>query len=131
MRFLLSSGIIEATKVFVSEAKSFDTDAKMEDIVQAVRNVWIMNITQLLLNKPVKCTPSVFSYSMLYPYTDNYIDNAYLDPNYKKAYNSRFEKRLSGEYIKPQDEYEIKIFALVEFIEKEYERSSLLLEAIM
>lgn len=123
IQFLLSGGILEATEVFVKDARDFDQQIKFEDIGQAMRNVWIMNISQILLNQPVRCTPSVFAYSMLYPFTDNYIDNAELDIECKKSYSSRFERRLAGEHIESQNDYEAKIFTLVEFIEKEYARA--------
>lgn len=123
MKFLLSQGILEATEVFVREARNFDKDMKIEDIGQAMRNVWIMNIIQVLLNIPVECTLSVFAYSMLYPYTDNYIDDEGISRQQKQAYSLRFDRRLRGEIIEPENKYENKIFSLVDLIEKQYRRS--------
>ena len=47
----------------------------LQEIGQAMRNVWIMNISQVLLNVEVKFTNAIFAYSMLYPYTDNILDD--------------------------------------------------------
>jgi hypothetical protein len=124
MEFLICCGILEETEAFMRQGKEFDSNLKIEDIGQAMRNVWIMNITQLLLGKPVRCTPSVFAYSMLYPYTDNYIDSSHLELQLKKQYNDNFKRKLSGEIIKPMSEYEGKIFNLVEYIESQYSRKA-------
>jgi len=63
------------THQFIRKVREFDNDIKLDKMVQALRNVWIMNILQVLFNIKVEYTPSVFAYSMLYPYTDNYLDN--------------------------------------------------------
>jgi len=123
-QFLLSSSILESTETFVNRAREYDSRIRIEDIGQAMRNVWIMNICQMLLGKPVRCTPSVFGYSMLYPYTDNFLDDAALDASEKRAYNIRFARRLSGEDFAPENELEEKIYGLVELIEGEYEREA-------
>jgi hypothetical protein len=122
MKLLLSSGTLEATESFIKEAREFDSTMEIEDIGQAMRNVWIMNIAQMLLREPVGFTPSIFAYSMLYPYTDNYIDDADLDELDKKGYSVRFEKRLLGEAISPMNNHERNIFELVKLIEDQYPR---------
>ncbi|GAA0179386.1 hypothetical protein SH2C18_22650 [Clostridium sediminicola] len=119
---LFSKELMKSTEEFVNEARSFNDSMAMEDIGQAMRNVWIMNIIQLLLNKKVEFTPAMFGYSMLYPYTDNYLDDNNISMECKKNFNSRFEVRLKGEKISPENEYEIDIFNLVSRIESQYER---------
>lgn len=123
MVFLLSKGILEGTKLFMDKTNKFDDTLKFEDVGQAMRNVWIMNITQILLHIPVKCTDSVFAYSMLYPYTDNYLDNIEFSSKNKNNYSIRFEKRLRGEAVEPENSYESRIFTLVGLIENQYPRS--------
>ena len=68
---LMINGFLDSTDDFISKARNFDENLNFEDIYQAMRNVWIMNIIQVTANKKIACTPSVFAYSMLYPYTDN------------------------------------------------------------
>jgi hypothetical protein len=34
-----------------------------------------MNSLQIFWGLPLEMTPSVYAYSMLYPYTDNFLDN--------------------------------------------------------
>ena len=42
----------------------------IDDLYQALRNVWIMMSFQVLFDRTVELTNSVFAYSMLYPFTD-------------------------------------------------------------
>lgn len=121
---LLNQGMLENTKDFINEARNYNEDMSMENIGQAIRNVWIMNIIQMLLGKQVELTPAIFGYSMLYPYTDNYLDNAKISKEEKINISDRFEKRLAGELIKETNEYEKCLFHLVSRIEDHYKRSN-------
>lgn len=110
------------TDQFIEDARKFNSAIKLDDIFQAIRNVWIMNTLQLLLGKDVQYSPSIFAYSMLYPYTDNYLDNLDCRKEDKIEFNQRFKLRLSGKNIKPENFHEKQIFQLVEMIEKQYSR---------
>ena len=65
-----------------------------------MRNVWIMNGVQLMADVPVKITPSVFAYSMIYPYSDNFLDDPNVTEEEKQAFSKRFNQRLHGYGIK-------------------------------
>lgn len=119
--FMISS-FTEVAEVFIDSAKAFDKDIKMRDITQAIRNVWIMNMIQVIANKKISHTPSIFAYSMLYPYTDNYLDDTNISKEQKKDFNNRLDKRLKGESINPNSQNEEKIYSLISMIEKEYPR---------
>lgn len=67
-------------------------------------------------------TPSVFAYSMLYPYTDNYLDSTKMSFQDKKSINERFKLRLEGEKIAWSNSYEEVLFKLVSIIEDQYPR---------
>ena len=120
---LLNQGMLENTKSFIDEARSFNKNISMDDIGQAMRNVWIMNIIQMLLGKDTKLTPAIFGYSMLYPYTDNYLDDEKISKEEKLVVSDRFEKRLAGYKIEAENEYEKSLFKLVDKIEHQYNRS--------
>lgn len=122
LEILFADGFTKATIDFLKEVKNFDSEIKVEDIFQAIRNVWIMNSIQLFLSKEVEFTPSVFAYSMLYPYTDNYIDDDKISRQTKISFNHRFKCRLSGENIQPLNSNELAIFMLVQMIENQYPR---------
>jgi hypothetical protein len=117
-----SCGITEATAEFARQARRFDTTVSSEDIFQAARNVMSMNLMQLAMGLPVQVTPSVFAYSMLYPYSDNYLDDPSIKPEVKRAFNERFRLRLMGDTFEPRNAYEQKINTLIGMIEGQYDR---------
>ncbi|GAA0122972.1 MAG: hypothetical protein KID00_01230 [Clostridium argentinense] len=119
---LLNKELIKSTEAFIKAAKKFDDNISSEDIGQAMRNVWIMNILQMLFDMDIVFTDSIFAYSMLYPYTDNYLDNPQISKEEKINTNKRLKKRLEGQSIEPNSEYEKKVFNLVSKIENTFKR---------
>lgn len=120
--FIQSSGVIDSIQSFVKMARQFDVNISLEDVYQAGRNVVTANLIQLLLGLPARITPSIFAYSMLYPYTDNYLDDGDIPASTKAAFNHRFHLRLLGEEVKPVNTYEAKINRLISMIEDEWDR---------
>ena len=121
-KILFDTGILKNTQDFFKMAQNFNDKISRSDIGQAVRNVWIMNIIQLLLEIKPEVTPAVFGYSMLYPYTDNYLDNPNITNEEKIIVSDRFEKKLEESHIKPNNSYEESLFKLVDNIEEQYNR---------
>lgn len=113
---------LEITKQFIRDARGFDDDLPIEDIMQAMRNVWISNALQLLFGKDVYYSKASFAYSMLYPYTDNYLDSTKTNEMDKTLFNSWLEKRLLGEKIKPNNCHESKVSQMIDYIEEVYPR---------
>jgi hypothetical protein len=72
---------------------------------------------------PVETTPAVLGYSLLYPYTDNLLDDASLDVAAKLAFSRRFADRLRGREVAPADAREARIFELVGMIEGQFDRA--------
>lgn len=122
LSLILNNEFASVTKKFISMARDFDPNISTENIFQASRNLWIASTLQLLFNKPVELTKSLFAYSMLYPYTDNYIDNPHVRESEKYVFSERFRMRLSGVLLKPLNQHEKQIFALLEYIESEWDR---------
>ena len=118
------SGFDGISKEFSEKAKDFDAQLTRNDIYQTIRNVWTMNCLQLLFGLRVALTPSVFAYSLLYPYTDNFLDDPTLSAEEKIDFNHRFEERLRGANSKGRNRREEKIYQLVGMIEEEWERSA-------
>lgn len=110
------------THKFICNVKEFDNNISLDKMVQALRNVWIMNILQVLFNMKVEYTPSIFAYSMLYPYTDNYLDSTEISLKDKKSINERFKLRLEGKEVTTSNFYEGELFKLVSIIEGQYPR---------
>ncbi|MCL5998953.1 MAG: hypothetical protein M1546_23275 [Chloroflexi bacterium] len=118
-----TSGLVEAAVDFAQKARRYDAAITSEDIFQAGRNVMTMNLLQLQMGLQVQVTPSIFAYSMLYPYSDNYLDDPDISTETKRAFNERFYRRLQGKAVTPANDYEQKISDLVEMIEGQYERA--------
>ena len=72
---LIQGGFSKEAREFSRMAREFDPAVSAADVLQANRNVWTMNGAQRLLGLPVQVTPSVSAYSLLHPYTDNYVDD--------------------------------------------------------
>ena len=111
-----------STEEFLEKAKAFDQSLSMEDIGQALRNVWIINILQAVMGERVCLTSSILGYSLLYPYTDNFLDDRNISREDKQQFNSRLMCRLKGERLIPANSHEEKVYALVEFIENDFDR---------
>jgi len=122
LELMFSDEMIDVTRSFVRKARDFDPDLSFPEIFQACRNVWIINGLQLIMGLTMQITPSVFAYSMLYPYTDNLIDDPLISKFEKMVFSQRFRERLSGEKLKPGNRTEIAIFRLITMIETEYSR---------
>jgi hypothetical protein len=120
---LLSHRFDQVAIEFAQMARYFDPAVSAGDIFQASRNAWVMNGLQVLLGLPVQLTPAIFAYSMLYPYSDNYLDDAAIPEETKLAFNERFRQRLEGKNITPANAREQAIFDLVAMIEGQYDRS--------
>ncbi|HTX80399.1 MAG TPA: hypothetical protein VMC62_12050 [Longilinea sp.] len=123
LNVVLSHGFLDVSARFAEEARRFDPTVREEDIYQASRNVMTMNFIQLLLGQPVTLTPAIFAYSMLYPYTDNYLDDPAVSADDKHAFIERFRRRLEGETLLPTNQHERLIWELVWMVEQQYPRA--------
>ena len=120
---LLGGGFEQGAADFVRMAGEHDPALASADVFQACRNVWVANGVQRLLGLPVRLTPSVFAYSLLYPYTDNYLDDPAANEETKRAFNERLRSRLEGKDAMPANPREKAIFDLVAMIEGEHDRT--------
>lgn len=119
---LVRSGMVETAKSFLQQARRFDPSIGGDELFQGGRNVWTMNGLQLLLGLPVQVTPAVLAYSLLYPYSDNYLDDPAVPEQTKAAFNGRLGRRLLGEKVEPANRQEQAVFDLVGMIEQQFER---------
>ena len=103
-------------------ARAFDPTLSNADTIQACRNAWSCCGMQALLGQPMELTPSILAYSLLYPYSDNYLDRPDLSTADKLDFSERFRLRLCGEPVSPANAREAAIWALVGLIEGQYSR---------
>ncbi len=104
-------------------ARRFDPSLSMPDIVQACRNAWTACGLQPLLGERVGLTSSILGYSLLYPYSDNYLDRADVSGEAKLRFSERFRGRLRGDAVFAEDDREAAIWNLVGLIEEQYPRA--------
>jgi hypothetical protein len=107
---------------FARQARRFDPDLTADDIFQAGRNVMSAGLLQLLLGRPPELTPAILAYSLLYPYSDNILDDPKISANAKRDFNQRFRQRLLGQPMGPTDPREAAIARLVDMVEDQYDR---------
>jgi hypothetical protein len=118
-----SSGFMEAAANFVPEARRFDPQLQGQDIYQASRNAMLMHSLQMLMDQPVRLTPAILGYSLLYPYTDNYLDDASVPVGAKASFFERLVARLADPSLSPANSRERAVWALLGMIESQYDRS--------
>ncbi|HPE77930.1 MAG TPA: class 1 isoprenoid biosynthesis enzyme [Draconibacterium sp.] len=122
LEIILSEEFRNVSKDFFYQAREFAPELSPENIYQGLRNVWIMNGLQLMMNIPVEITPSIFAYSMIYPYSDNLLDDPNISDSEKQEFSIRFNKRLHGENVTPLNHTESQLFQLVGMFEEQYNR---------
>jgi hypothetical protein len=122
--WLLGDGFARVSTGLARQARQMDSSVRMIDILQAARNAWTACGLQAMLGHSVELTPAVFAYSMLYPYSDNYLDDVAPSPERKLEFSVRFRRRLEGDRLNAANPREATIWALVGMIERQYPRAS-------
>lgn len=111
----------DMTISFLRDVRSFDSELSLQDTMQALRNIWILAILQCLFHKYSGYHKAMFAYSMLYPYSDNYLDDPDVSKAHKMQFNEWFTKRLKGA-ITPKNAHEKRISSLIALIEEQFDR---------
>lgn len=120
---LLTNDFLPAGTDLARWARRFDPRLSMADIVQACRNAWTACGLQALFGERIAITPSILGYSLLYPYSDNYLDRADVSAQAKLQFSERFRDRLRGDSVSARDDREAAVWALVSLIEEQYPRA--------
>jgi hypothetical protein len=107
----------------MSRARRFDPAISDAELRQALRNLWVFNSLQFYLGKPIRLTPSSFAYSLLYPYTDNCLDNAQETGREKHELMRWLSLTLAGHPETADTAHKASIAALLDMIRKEHPRS--------
>ena len=119
---LLTHGFCPIGTQFAQWARRFDQNLTMADTIQACRNAWTVCGIQPLLGDRMQMTPSILGYSLLYPYSDNYLDSEKIPTSRKLEFSVRFRDRLCGLPLAPRDRHESAVWAMVRLIEEEFPR---------
>jgi hypothetical protein len=121
---LLSHGFLPIGKQLARWSHRFDPTLSRADITQAARNAWTACGMQPLFGAPLRLTPSILAYSLLYPYSDNYLDQRAITHDQKVGFSRRFRERLRGEALHARDPHEARVWEMVRLIEDDFPRPS-------
>jgi hypothetical protein len=121
---LITGEFLPTGTEFARWSRSFDSTLTNADIIQACRNAWTCCGLQALFGRPIELTPSILAYSLLYPYSDNYLDHPGLSTTDKLRFSERFRQRLKGNCLVPDNPHETAVFAMIQMIEDQYPRIS-------
>lgn len=109
---------------FLRHVRSFAPELSIDGIGQAIRNYIVYTMFVELHHLNHSFNKACFGYSMLYPFTDNYIDsNEYSDAE-KKLYNQIIREKIQGKEIHPTSTHQQKTCELLQTIESEYSRET-------
>lgn len=122
VELLLEGGFSGVANDLGRRARRFDAEVSTADILQACRNAWTATGLQRLMGGNMRLTPSLFAYSMLYPYSDNYMDDPAVTRQDKLGFSGRFRGRLAGEPITAANQREALVWRLIQLIESQYPR---------
>jgi hypothetical protein len=123
-RLLFADAFYSSALAFVREAHASHPELPSDSLWQGLRNVLIGNSLQVLLDREVALGPGLFAYSMLYPLTDNLLDDPRVPGAEKRAFNDRFGRRLAGWPGAGRGPQDAAVFDLVGRIEEEFPRAS-------
>lgn len=116
LSFFISEGYMDVAEEFILRAKKEDQQLDDSEIFQAMRNSWIMNSLQLYWGIPLQLTTPMYAYSMLYPYTDNLLDDPDVTAETKRLFNLKLAEALTGKTIPSSTPSETRVFELVKQI---------------
>eukprot|EP01087_Luapelamoeba_hula_P016772 TRINITY_DN5184_c0_g2_i1.p1 TRINITY_DN5184_c0_g2~~TRINITY_DN5184_c0_g2_i1.p1 ORF type:complete len:703 (-),score=121.93 TRINITY_DN5184_c0_g2_i1:156-2264(-) len=115
-------GMFEETRAFIERAESIE-NWNHEELLQAGRNVWTcFGLQMIIYQQNVTMSDAYLGYSLLYPYTDNYLDDDSISGADKKIFQDLFTRRLAGENVEARSEAEQKIWNCVTLIENRFNR---------
>jgi hypothetical protein len=120
---LLTDGFMPVGTSLARWARRFDPALSMDGIIQAARNAWTACGLQPLLGVPLALTPSILGYSLIYPYSDNLLDDEDISGDAKLRFSRRLGRRLLGEKLPTEDHRERSVWALIGLIETQYPRA--------
>jgi len=109
---------------FLVHVREFAPELSFEGIGQAIRNYIVYAMFNEMNQLRTAFSLSGFGYSMLYPFTDNYIDSPLHTDKEKGEYNRLIRDKIEGKEVHPSTPHQLKTCQLLDAIESEYPRQS-------
>ena len=114
----------EELKEFLRQVRKFSPELSFEGIGQALRNYIVYAMFKEIHQQQSGFSRAGFGYSMLYPFTDNYIDSKTYSAEEKAQFNQIIRDKIEGKVVHPNSKYQQKTCALLQAIESEYPRET-------
>jgi len=111
-------------KDFIRHVRQFAPELSIEGIGQATRNYIVYAMFNEIHQMKPGFNKASFGYSMLYPFTDNYIDSKNYSHKEKIEYNQIIKDQIEGKEVHTKSEHQLKTCKLLQMIETEYPRDS-------
>lgn len=111
-------------KEFLRQVRKFSPELSFEDMGQALRNYIVYAMFKRIHMDPSGFNRAGFGYSMLYPFTDNFIDNIATTAEEKKEFNQIIRTKLKGNAALSRTTHQKRTCELLEEIESVYPRAS-------
>ena len=108
------------TKRFIKKAYVFDEKLDNEQIIQSIRNYFIYAMIVDFQGEKQEASDVIVAYSLLYPYTDNVLDDVNITMEEKVHMDNFINMKLKEEYCTPHSSVEEKIGVLLERILHNY-----------
>jgi hypothetical protein len=124
LKLFFNRTAMDATRQFIRDARAFDPTMSDESVFQALRNLWVIHNLQLLLENEIALSPAGFGYSMLYPWTDNHLDDPRIPERSKVAFGDWLDRRLAGACLTAPDAHAAQVGRLVAMIEECFGREN-------
>lgn len=109
---------------FLRETRTFAPELAFGDIGQAVRNYIVYAMFKQMHQDNSGLNQAAFGYSMLYPFTDNFIDNKSNSAKEKMEYNQLIRDHLEGKEPTASSIHQQKTCDLLQAIETIYPRKT-------
>ena len=109
---------------FLRNVREFAPELSFEEIGQAIRNYIVYAMFKEVSGVKLGFNMAGFGYSMLYPFTDNYIDNRNCSEKEKTEYNKFIRDKLEGRQVHPNSLHQQKTGELLDAIESEFPKNS-------
>jgi len=122
---IASVNMLQATQDYIQKSETYDPEITNDNLVQAARNVWTCYALQLICHQTdAVLSNAILGYSLLYPYTDNYLDDTTVEPRRKYEFQQTFGGWLEGDFsVAPTTPTEQKVFDQVRHVESTFDRT--------
>lgn len=123
---VMDANIIDSFQIelmeFLRHVRIFAPELSFEGIGQATRNYIVYAMFKQMNDLKYGFNIACFGYSMLYPFTDNYIDSNQFSDSEKAEYNQIIRDKINGKMVHPNSDHQRKTCELLEAIESAYDR---------